>query len=63
MKRVYMESSEGVPAQVEHERFMQAYYKACSSSRPEDWFNACMIAKQWECKVRESTLDIAKQTR
>ncbi|MCS4234464.1 hypothetical protein [Stenotrophomonas sp. BIGb0135] len=31
--------------------FLDAYYKACETSKPSDWHDAAMLAKQWEQQI------------
>lgn len=46
-----------VPAPNEHRNFMTAYYKAAHSSQPQDWFDAALMAKQWENAITGGALD------
>jgi hypothetical protein len=46
-----------VPAPIQHRNFMAAYYKAARSSLPQDWFDAALMAKQWENEITGGALD------
>lgn len=46
-----------VPAPQQHRNFMLAYYKAASSSQAQDWLDAALMAKQWECAITNGAFD------
>jgi len=31
--------------------FLDAYHKACETSKPSDWYGAALLAKQWEQQI------------
>lgn len=51
MPKPRVDYSDQMPCSQQHRNFIEAYYKACDSSLPDDWFRAALMAKQWERAV------------
>ena len=46
--------AELVEAAKSHDLFLEAYFKACETSQPQDWMDAALLAKQWQCRTIEA---------
>lgn len=51
---VNMKYSDVMPCPKQHENFLDAYFKAASTSDPHDWMQAALMAKQWEQAIYRS---------
>jgi hypothetical protein len=43
--------------------FLEAYYKACFTSQPNDWHQAAMLAKQMYNKSERTLADDVEETK